>query len=280
MRNLLLAVVLVSWACAEPRQYTQPHPTADATGEEAAALVQAPGDREREEEQEEEQEEQEESEEPEQPTPAPVKPFSYDEWTAEPPTHGEPKIPGPPYPHLEAGGKKELYDRIRRLRWYLWPEDRVVLLEEAWLKNWEEWEEDGHLATAAAQPDAARLCRNDLPPSRLRANDPALRKILDKLIIAYPLTSERIDLPPGEFDYLLKEVSIYDTGAAIYIRGVQTLWDSVRTKDRKNIQIYYALRRKIGLAHRCSVATHNVCWSVWPSVTLRNLLEARCADQR
>jgi len=285
MRSLLLAVMLMSWACAEPRQYTQPRPTADATGEEAATLVEAPGDREREEEQEEEQEE----EEPEEPTPAPVKPFSYDKWTAEPPTRGEPKIPGPPFPHVEAEGKKGLYERIRRLRWDIWPMDRVLFSQEAWVKNWEEWIEDGHLATAVAQPDAVRFCYPEQPPGslaqaphiRLRANDPTLRKLLDEYRIAYPLWHEHKNLPDEEINNIREEISIFDTGAANYFFKLVELRENINTKNRMYFNRANAVTRKIQQAYGCSIRTHfNSCWLPYPGLTVRRLIYPRCADQR
>jgi len=102
MRNLLLAVALVAWACAEgvapPRQLDKAaDATADATGEEAATLVQSPSDR--------EQGAQRDDEREEDPTPAP--------------TLVEQAIPDPPTSQLATDGSNEKLDRLKRKLWEL-----------------------------------------------------------------------------------------------------------------------------------------------------------------
>ena len=129
MRFLLLAI-LVSWACAEgaepPRQFdTAPNATADATGEEAATLVQAPD----------EQEEQE-------------------EWTAVPPKLGKPKVSGPPYPHLNEDSKRGLFDALRKLRWLVWEYEQAVRVETSYLQKWEGWA--ANWATSVSSTPGAR----------------------------------------------------------------------------------------------------------------------------
>lgn len=181
MRSLLLAL-LVLWGCAEgvaPRQYDKaPNASADATGEEAATLVQAP---EEQADEQEEQEQQEEQEEQEQMTATPAESFDYEEWTAALPTRGRPLIPGPPFPYLEAGGKKEIFDRLRRLRWVVWEYEKSVRARDAWIKNWEKWERDGHVVRLAAITAAKRICTNYSPTNKsypLRANNPTLKALL------------------------------------------------------------------------------------------------------
>ena len=145
MRSLLLAV-LVSWACAEgvapqqPRPSAAPNATADATEEKTTNLVQAPEEQQEEQEEEQEEQAEEPQEEQEQPTPAPAKPFSYDEWTAELPTRGMPKIPGPPFPYLNSGGKKGAFDQLRKYRWDVWEYEQAVMIERDYLNKWREWE--------------------------------------------------------------------------------------------------------------------------------------------
>ena len=121
------------------------------------------------EEQDEEEEETEEQDEPEVSASAPD--FNYDEWTAEPPTLGKPKVPGPPYPYLEAGGKKELFDRLRRYRWLAWEHEKTVDMEEAWIANWEKWEAEGH---------PVRELEHGKCHHKLRENDPALKELVRK----------------------------------------------------------------------------------------------------
>ena len=111
IRTLLLAV-LVSWGCADvaapPKQFNNAaDASADATEEEAATLVQAP-------------EEQE-------------------EWTAEAPTLGKPKVPGPPYPHLNEDSRRGLFDTLRKLRWSVWEYEQAVRVERSYLHKWEVW---------------------------------------------------------------------------------------------------------------------------------------------
>ena len=270
MRSLLLAAILVSWACAEgvapPRQFDQAaDASADTTGEEAATLVQAP--------EEQEQEEQEEQ----------AKAFSYEEWTAEPPTRGEPKIPGYPFPYLEAGGKKELYDRIRRLRWFVWLFERIVLAEEAWIENWEVWIEDGHLATAVAQPDAARFCRNDGPPARLRANDQSLSDILDERSAAMHL----VNTWGSHFTYsdeetlLRSQINVLETGIATYFFKLIELRKNILQDRGAYSWRMKAVDEKIQKAYGCEhSSTFNACWLGFPSYTVSLLKQPRCADQR
>ena len=109
MRSLLLAVVLVSWACAEGVAPPRPLDTADATEEKAATLVQAP-----------EEQEQE-------------------EWTAAPPKLGKPKVSGPPYPHLNEDSRLGLFDALRKLRWLVWEYEQAVRVEQSYLRKWEVW---------------------------------------------------------------------------------------------------------------------------------------------
>lgn len=176
MRGLILAV-LVTWGCAEgvaPRQFdTAPNATADATGEKAASSVQAP----------EEQAEQQDEEQEEQMTAMPAESFDYEEWTAELPTRGRPLVPGPPFPYLEAGGKKEIFGRLRRLRWFVWEYEKSVGARDAWLKNWQKWERDGHVIRLAGRADAKRICTEYSPTNKsypLRANDQTLKVLLSE----------------------------------------------------------------------------------------------------
>jgi len=131
MRSLLLAI-LVSWACAEgvaPRQRDNTgNAIPAATEEKTTNLVQAP-----EEQAEEPQEEQAEEE-------MTSAPFSYEEWTAELPTRGMPKIPGPPFPSLNSGGKKGAFDQLRKYRWDVWEYEQAVMIERDYLNKWREWE--------------------------------------------------------------------------------------------------------------------------------------------
>ena len=283
MRNLLLAVVLVAWACAEgvaPTRQTAPqNATADATEEEAATLVQAP------EEQAEEQEEEQEEE--EQAATTPPKPFSYDEWTAEPPTRGEPKIPGPPFKYVDAGGKKEIFDRIRRLRWAMLRYDMMLFAHEAWIIDWEEWIEEGGRASAVAQADAQNACRDDMPPVRLRANDQSLKDILNKFrdTTRMELKIGRSTLGPGwrkkELDKLVALAGVYDSDAATYVSKLRAL-------ERSLDQIRYALlsrMKSVQVSVRFGYACHihsplNTCWSPSLGSTNQKLRDPDCADQR
>ena len=201
-------------------------------------------------------------------------------------------MPGPPYPYLEAGGKQEIYDRLRLLRWDVWAVDRWVLLEEAWIINWQEWIEAGHLAKAVAHSDAARLCRDDDgPPSRLRANDQSLREVIPKFRDAmrkYSIMREsRIKRGKGwhpeELKKMVSMVSVYDSGAeSDYLSKLTELWHSIGERQANVRDNASDIRKKIRKAHGCpSYPPHfNVCWSPSLQGTHPRLTEPRCADQR
>ena len=290
MRSLLLAI-LVAWACAEgvaPPRQTPP--------QNATASVQAPEEQSEEPQEEREEEQQEEPQEEQEA----VKAFSYDEWIAEPPVLGEPKIPGPPFPHLEAGGKKEAFDHLRRLRWDTWLRERVVLAEEAWIENWEEWVEDGHLEEAAARTDAKWICNSKQQPLRLRADDQSLREIIDKARIAYSQWREwerELEQKRLIHTHKLRDEIIFDAAAATYFFKLEELRKSIIRRGSANqpkrdtsrriwvwVGSWMDIRKKIRDAHGCDPnfvdRRINSCWAPSPLDTIENLPQPKCADQR
>jgi len=195
----VIAVAFVLWGCGEARTYPQPaNNTGDAKAttpnritahelegrDEPDEQEEEPDEQEDPEEPDEQEEEQDDEEEPDEqdedqmdepePDPEVSTPgsyFNYEEWTAELPTYGKPKVPGPPYPYLEAGGKKELFDRLRRYRWLVWEQEQTIDLEEAWVVNWEQWEKEGH---------PVRLTKEECKSGKLRENDSNLKTLFRK----------------------------------------------------------------------------------------------------
>jgi len=166
MMGLMLAVVLSVWGCGEGNTHTQPtsnaedaNPKATATELITASELESSSvpEGEEEDEQEEEPDEQEETEEPEEqeedemgedPDPevrSPAADFNYEEWTAESPTLGKPKVPGPPYPYLEENSRRGLYDLLRKFRWAVWIGHRSGLeyytAALQWYQNWDDWKD-------------------------------------------------------------------------------------------------------------------------------------------
>ena len=66
---------------------------------------------------------------------------SKEEWTVAPPARGEPKVPGPPYLHLNEDSKRGLFDKIRKFRWQVWEYEQAVIVEKTYLDHWLYWEQ-------------------------------------------------------------------------------------------------------------------------------------------
>jgi len=298
MRNLLLAVVLVSWACAEglapPRQLDKAaDATADATGEEAATLVQTPVDR--------EQEAQRDDEQEEDPTPAPTSNFNYDEWTAALPTLGKPKIPGAPFPYLEDEDERGLYDRMRRLRWAVWEYERYVIVKEKWTDNWVRWLDTQYgTSKIGVTDDASKICSFDNAPYPLRGNDGNLRHMKSDYEEIVSKLEELTDVREYEFGSSRSDLGYFWTGEIIY-----GMTSSKKTTDtslhgwvlRLNEMLSELFRREgrifcigrtrtrflnaIKSAGGCPTSdVINICWHPVLHQTINNLSTTRCADQR
>ena len=292
MRSLILAVLVLS-GCAEgvapPRQRDNTeNAIPEETGKEkTTSLVQAP------EVQAEQQEEQEE-----ETTATPAKPFSYDEWTAELPTLGRPKVPGPPFLYLEAGGKKEIFDRLRQLRWVAWAYERVVLLEEAWVINWQEWIEDGHGVRVAARADAARLCVKGGQPYPLRTDDQSLKEIIPRYGAARSEWGELAQSYDGGFRVELSKMErlifAYGSGTEeAWLSKLSSLLDSLVERRERTLGVRPGvadgvakiIAEKIHKAHGCSRDDpFNACWVPNLSISYYILYSSRyrqsCKDQR
>ena len=163
----MLLSLLVLWGCGAKHETAQPasgsddaNPEATVNGKITAHQLESDEEPEEPDEQEEEEdpEEQDEPDDPEEeqdedemedePDPEVSAPApNYEEWTAEPPTLGKPKVPGPPYPYLEENSRRGLYDQLRKYRWMMWETermlDRIAAIELEWVENWEAWEARG-----------------------------------------------------------------------------------------------------------------------------------------
>ena len=288
MRGLILAV-LVTWGCAEgvspPRQFDK---AADATGEKAATLVQAPVDREQADPQEEQEEQQEEEQEEAQMTSTPAESFDYEEWTAELPTRGRPLVPEPPFPYLEAGGKKEIFDRLRRLRWVVWEYEKSVRARDAWIKNWQKWERDGHVIRLAGRTDAKRICTEYSPTNKsypLRANDQTLKVLLSEYRTAKSrlkqLADDRSwrDLSTAMWNLL----SAYgDPAMRAWHQELDKLWashqEAKKLISKSAMDMVLRIKRAIGCA-TFENDPFNACWIPPLWYAARWLREPRCEEQ-
>ena len=73
------------------------------------------------------------------------------EWTAEPPTRGEPKVLGPPYPHLSEDSRCGLFDKLRKFRWQVWEYEQAIMAEKKYLDLWIEWKDFWYESTFAGR---------------------------------------------------------------------------------------------------------------------------------
>lgn len=144
------------------------------------------------EEEEETEEEAEEEEAEEEEASVPAASFSYDEWTAAPPARGMPKIPGPPFPYLNSGGKKGAFDQLRKFRWQMWEYEQAVTAERDYLNKWREWERNIPQSTLDRMGKIQKLnlniCgywkrRSEIPP-RVTGFGPDYEE-LERLIIKF-----------------------------------------------------------------------------------------------
>ena len=217
------------------------------------------------EEPDEQEEEPMEDPDPEVSTPAPN--FNYVEWTAEPPTLGKPKVPGPPYPYLEENSRRGLYDQLRKYRWLMWETermlDRIAAIELEWVENWEAWEARGggiaFVREIRRKTDAGDNEPNNVICGRYRSRgSPYLRyplrsddRTLEKLarerkqldatnplwtVIGYGGNTEEHKKIKRFIHYLGVELRAYGEEKAVaWYKQVQGLWPVYqRTKSREH----------------------------------------------
>ena len=145
-------------------------------------------------------------------------PFNYDDWTADLPTRGQPKIPGPPYPYLNADGKKGIFDQLRKFRWDVWEYEQALTIEKEYLDKWLELERNISQETydvfgSLSFISNAVFCGNwETPPHRAINQFPALtpdRDELEKLIAQYarlhPAAGTQTRLSFGNENLLLSD---------------------------------------------------------------------------
>ena len=209
MRSLILTVlVLMLWGCAggmTPTRQLDKSENAipeETSKEKTTSLVQTTEGQQESQEAQEEQEEQEEEQEDERMS-TPAESFSYEEWTAEPPTHGKPKIPGAPFPYLEDEGKRGLFDRLRRLRWAVWEHELYVITKREWRRNWDDWLTSGALQRLARNSAAKQLCILDGRYFHLRAGDKDLKRLLAQIRVSTSKIEEVTGVQPDHnlYDY-------------------------------------------------------------------------------
>lgn len=133
---------IIATTIDEPDEQEEPEEESDEEQEDEES-----DEDEREDEEEDEPDERDEEEQEQVEASAPVANFNYVEWTAEAPTLGKPKVPGPPYRYLNENSRRGIYDQLRKYRWLMWDAERMLdrraAIDLEWVENWEAWEERG-----------------------------------------------------------------------------------------------------------------------------------------
>lgn len=188
-------------------------------------------------------------------------PVCEEEWTAEPPTRGEPKVPGPPYPHLNEDSKCGLHDKLRKFRWQVWEYEQAIEVEKKYLDHWLEWEReraqitiDGATHAWRNNPDMFFHCGDwggdwKKIPHRFRSmpHHPLdWQSELQKLISQY----ERLHPTPGVPAHLSfgnEELVRSHGGEAItsYLAELETIVEEIAKSERANGEELRQIERRV-----------------------------------